>query len=76
MKAQENEALYQSEGLDREAAGSRVADDLMEMSRITRGTFELRRERVSLEAALRSAIETADRVIGVAEGVKRENWER
>jgi PAS domain S-box-containing protein len=38
----------------------RLVDDLMEVSRITRGTLELRRKQVPLEAALRGAIETAD----------------
>jgi len=38
----------------------RLVDDLMEVSRITRGTLELRRREVPLDAALREAIETAD----------------
>ena len=35
----------------------RLVDDLMEVSRITRGSVELRKERVRLEVALRSAME-------------------
>ena len=38
----------------------RLVDDLLEVSRINRGTFELRRERVELESVVRSAIETSE----------------
>ena len=44
----------------------RLTDDLLDMSRITRGSFELRRSRCALRAAVRSAIETADPVIRAA----------
>jgi two-component system, chemotaxis family, CheB/CheR fusion protein len=37
----------------------RMVDDLMEVSRITRGKIELRRERVDLDSVIRSAIETS-----------------
>ncbi|HVS34454.1 MAG TPA: response regulator, partial [Gemmataceae bacterium] len=37
----------------------RLVDDLMEVSRITRGKIELRKERVELAAVLRSAVETS-----------------
>ena len=37
----------------------RLVDDLLEISRITRGTFELRPERVELSAVVQSAVETA-----------------
>jgi two-component system, chemotaxis family, CheB/CheR fusion protein len=37
----------------------RMVDDLMEISRITRGKIELRRERVELDAVIRNAIETS-----------------
>ena len=37
----------------------RLVDDLMEMSRITSGNFELRKETVELQAVLRAAIETS-----------------
>jgi signal transduction histidine kinase len=37
----------------------RLVDDLLEVSRITRGKLELRRERVQLEAVLASALETS-----------------
>jgi len=38
---------------------ARLIDDLMDVSRITRGTFELRRERVSLADIVRLAVETS-----------------
>ena len=38
---------------------SRMIDDLLDVSRITRGAIELRREPLSLEPILRSAVETA-----------------
>jgi PAS domain S-box-containing protein len=41
----------------------RLVDDLLEVSRITRGEVELRRESVNLEAALRSALETSEPLI-------------
>jgi signal transduction histidine kinase/ActR/RegA family two-component response regulator len=37
----------------------RLVDDLLEMSRISRGTFELRRERLELSAVVRHALETS-----------------
>ena len=41
----------------------RLVDDLMELSRISRGTFDLRRERVELAAVVRNAVETSDPLI-------------
>ena len=41
----------------------RLVDDLMEVSRITRGTIELRRERLELAEAIRSALETSEPLI-------------
>jgi PAS domain S-box-containing protein len=41
----------------------RLVDDLLEVSRITRGQVELRREHVRLDAAIRSAIETSEPLI-------------
>ena len=41
----------------------RLVDDLMDVSRITRGKIELRRERIDLGTILRSAIETASPLI-------------
>ena len=38
----------------------RLVDDLMEVSRITRGSVELRKERVELDVALRNAVEAAE----------------
>ena len=44
----------------------RLTDDLLEMSRVTRGTFELRRERVELAAVVRNALETSEPLIRAA----------
>jgi PAS domain S-box-containing protein len=41
------------------AVMARLLDDLLDVSRITRGKLELRRERVSLAALLESAVETS-----------------
>jgi len=41
----------------------RLVDDLMEVSRITRGTIELRRERIDLAEAIRSALETSEPLV-------------
>jgi PAS domain S-box-containing protein len=41
----------------------RLVDDLLEVSRITRGQVELRREHLRLDAAIDSAIETSEPVI-------------
>jgi signal transduction histidine kinase len=41
----------------------RLVDDLMEVSRITRGDVELRREPVRLDAALRNALEASEALI-------------
>jgi signal transduction histidine kinase len=41
----------------------RLVDDLLDVSRITRGKMELRREAVELHAALASAIETAQPLV-------------
>ena len=45
----------------------RLVDDLMEMSRITRGNMELRCEPVELQTVLRNALETARPLIDAAE---------
>jgi signal transduction histidine kinase len=41
----------------------RLVDDLLEMSRITRGVLELRRERVELSTVVRNALETSEPLI-------------
>src|SRR5690606_38629562 len=41
----------------------RLVDDLLEMSRITRGTFTLRKERIQLADVLRNAIDTSKPLI-------------
>ncbi len=41
----------------------RLVDDLLEVSRISRGTFELRRERVEVASIVRNAIETSEPLI-------------
>jgi len=45
----------------------RLVDDLMEVSRITRGNFELRKEPVRLELALRSALDACEPLIRAGE---------
>lgn len=44
----------------------RLVDDLMEVSRITRGKIELRRERVELATIIRNAVETSQPLIDSA----------
>jgi signal transduction histidine kinase/ActR/RegA family two-component response regulator len=44
----------------------RLVDDLLEVSRITRGKIELRKELVEVAAVLRSAVETSQPLIEVA----------
>jgi PAS domain S-box-containing protein len=44
----------------------RLVDDLMEISRITRGKIELRKERVELARVVRSAVETSRPLIDAA----------
>lgn len=45
----------------------RMVDDLMEVSRITRGLIELRKEEVDLAAIIRSAVETSQPIIEAGE---------
>ncbi|HET6280207.1 MAG TPA: ATP-binding protein [Polyangia bacterium] len=45
---------------------TRLVDDLLELSRITRGALELRRERVDLAAIVRNAVETGAPLIQAA----------
>ena len=44
----------------------RLVDDLLEMARISRGTLELRSERVELNAVVRSALETSEPLIAAS----------
>jgi signal transduction histidine kinase/CheY-like chemotaxis protein len=44
----------------------RLVDDLLEVSRISRGTFELRRERVELATVVRNAVDTSNPLIHAA----------
>ncbi|MCE9547512.1 MAG: MEKHLA domain-containing protein, partial [Planctomycetia bacterium] len=44
----------------------RLVDDLLEVSRITRGKIELRRETISLAAVVRTAVETSQSMINAA----------
>ena len=44
----------------------RLVDDLLEMSRITRGAFELRREAIDLGVVVRNAVETSRPLIDAA----------
>jgi signal transduction histidine kinase/DNA-binding response OmpR family regulator len=41
----------------------RLVDDLLEMSRVSRGAFELRQERVEIAAIVRNAVETSNPLI-------------
>jgi len=53
--------------IDRQAEHmSRLVEDLLDVSRITRGTIELRRERVDLAAVLKSAVEASNATIDKA----------
>jgi PAS domain S-box-containing protein len=45
---------------------ARLVDDLLEMSRITRGAFELRRERLPVSAVVANAVETSEPSIRAA----------
>src|SRR5690606_32169673 len=45
----------------------RLVDDLLEMSRITRGTFVLRKERIELADVVRNAVETSKPLIESAQ---------
>src|SRR3954470_662515 len=44
----------------------RLVDDLLEVSRISRGTFELRRERIDLATVVRNAVDTSNPLIHAA----------
>jgi signal transduction histidine kinase/ActR/RegA family two-component response regulator len=44
----------------------RLIDDLLDVSRISRGKLELRKERIELDAAIRSAVDTAQPLIDAA----------
>jgi PAS domain S-box-containing protein len=44
----------------------RLVDDLLEMSRVTRGAFELRRDSVELASVVRNAVETSAPLIDAA----------
>ncbi len=44
----------------------RLVDDLLEMSRVTSGTFSLRSERVDVAEVVRSAVETSEPLIAAA----------
>jgi signal transduction histidine kinase len=44
----------------------RLIDDLLDVSRISRGKFELRKERIELAAAIKSAVDTAQPLIDAA----------
>jgi len=58
---QDTQRVLQVAGMIERQVGqlARLVDDLLDVSRITTGKIELRKERVELDAVLRSAIETA-----------------
>jgi two-component system, chemotaxis family, CheB/CheR fusion protein len=56
-----------TEVIDRQVAQlSRLVDDLLDMSRITAGKFELRREHVTLRSVLSAAVEAASPAVAAA----------
>jgi PAS domain S-box-containing protein len=58
------EVAWAADVIDRQVKQmSRLVDDLLDVSRITRGRIELRKERVELAAVLRSAVEATRPVI-------------
>jgi signal transduction histidine kinase/CheY-like chemotaxis protein len=67
MSAQPRSTNNLLEMMDRQVAHMvRLVDDLMEVSRITRGNIELRREPVELAAVIASAVETSRPLIEMA----------
>ena len=61
-------AVEQAHGMMERQLGQmvRLIDDLLDVSRISRGKFELRKERIELSAAIRSAVDTAQPLIDAA----------
>jgi signal transduction histidine kinase/ActR/RegA family two-component response regulator len=61
-------AVDQARGMMERQLGQmvRLIDDLLDVSRISRGKFELRRERIELAAAIKSAADTAQPLIDAA----------
>jgi len=58
--AASGEAVWARELIVRQVANmTRLVDDLMDVSRVTRGTIELRRERISAQTIVERAIETS-----------------
>ena len=61
-------AVDQARGMMERQLGQmvRLIDDLLDVSRISRGKFELRKERMDLAAAIKSAVDTAQPLIDAA----------
>ena len=61
-------AVDQARGMMERQLGQmvRLIDDLLDVSRISRGKFELRKERIDLAAAIKSAVDTAQPLIDAA----------
>jgi signal transduction histidine kinase/ActR/RegA family two-component response regulator len=61
-------AVEQARGMMERQLGQmvRLIDDLLDVSRISRGKFELRKERIELSGAIKSAVDTAQPVIDAA----------
>ena len=61
-------AVEQARGMMERQLGQmvRLIDDLLDVSRISRGKFELRKERIELTTAIKSAVDTAQPLIDAA----------
>jgi signal transduction histidine kinase len=67
LRGADDETLRVLGVIDRQVAHmSRLVEDLMEVSRITRGRVELRKTRIQLAAVLASAIETSRPLVAAA----------
>ncbi len=61
LASNDGEAVEQSRAMMERQLGHmvRLIDDLLDLSRVSRGTLELKRERVELSAVVRNAVETS-----------------
>ena len=68
LAANDKGAAEQARGMMQRQLGQmvRLIDDLLDVSRITRGKFELRKERIELAAVVRDAIDAARPLIDAA----------
>ena len=68
LSGSEDPAIVQARGILERQVGHlvRLVDDLLELSRITRGKTELRRDRIELATVIASAVETSKPLIDAA----------